>query len=353
MQFEAIPNLFGKEQSFTYLGPKSPCSKLFQYSLEFFCNFFTLRCDPVSNQIIPPCKEMCFDYLYACQSELQNGGIIDCNYLPSLKEDFPCFYKPATCRELPPTVTNAKVTSDFTVEGKYFFPGFAEYSCNEGFRMEGNKTISCSSDGQWSIPPRCTLGDINIMKLPQSFPKENSTSITYRTETKGDPTTTQKAEFIIEYTKNFTTYDYATIQTAEFITESTSVPTKKLTFNNNTMHSLESTAKANIQINESTGTSTTHFLIVVCLLIVMVILFVLTAVRYKMKFKKRDRKDPEKSLHTASPLKRKRTFDATIFYHFDSDDDFVINHLLPELEERRNFKICIHSRLYTRTRHQR
>ena len=44
------------------------------------------------------------------------------------------------------------------------------------------------------------------------------------------------------------------------------------------------------------------------------------------------------------PLKRKREFHATIFYHFDTDDDFVLNHLLPELEEARDFKFCIHSR---------
>ena len=44
------------------------------------------------------------------------------------------------------------------------------------------------------------------------------------------------------------------------------------------------------------------------------------------------------------PVKRKREFDATVFYHLDTDDDFVINHLLPELEETRDFKLCIHSR---------
>ena len=44
------------------------------------------------------------------------------------------------------------------------------------------------------------------------------------------------------------------------------------------------------------------------------------------------------------PLKRRREFDATIFYHFDTDDDFVLNHLLPELEETRDFKLFIHSR---------
>ena len=41
---------------------------------------------------------------------------------------------------------------------------------------------------------------------------------------------------------------------------------------------------------------------------------------------------------------RNRDFDAFVLYHFDTDDDFVINHLLPELEEIKKFKLCIHSR---------
>ena len=47
---------------------------------------------------------------------------------------------------------------------------------------------------------------------------------------------------------------------------------------------------------------------------------------------------------SASALKRRRPFDTTIFYHFDTDDGFVINQLLPELEKKRDFKIFIHSR---------
>ena len=48
-----------------------------------------------------------------------------------------------------------------------------------------------------------------------------------------------------------------------------------------------------------------------------------------------------------SPLKRKRIFDAFVLYHFDSDDAFVVETLLPKLEENRNFKLCIHSRDFT------
>ena len=94
----------------------------------------------------------------------------------------------------------------------------------------------------------------------------------------------------------------------------------------------------------------------------------MVAVRYKIKFKREKKlglkrrdvlydielkeRDVSLSLEgTKDPevvfLPRKRTFDATIFYHFDSDDYFVLNHLLPELEEARDFKLCFHSRNFT------
>ena len=46
-------------------------------------------------------------------------------------------------------------------------------------------------------------------------------------------------------------------------------------------------------------------------------------------------------------FRRNREFHAFVLYHFDSDDDFVISHLLPELEETRDFKLCVHSRNFT------
>ena len=43
-------------------------------------------------------------------------------------------------------------------------------------------------------------------------------------------------------------------------------------------------------------------------------------------------------------MKRNREFDAFVPYHFDTDENFVINHLLPELEQLKDFKLCIHRR---------
>ena len=43
-------------------------------------------------------------------------------------------------------------------------------------------------------------------------------------------------------------------------------------------------------------------------------------------------------------LRRKREFDAFVLYQFDTDDNFVVNSLIPELEETRNLRLIIHSR---------
>ena len=47
------------------------------------------------------------------------------------------------------------------------------------------------------------------------------------------------------------------------------------------------------------------------------------------------------------PLPRNRAFDAFVLYHFDSDDIYVVDTIMPELEETRNFKLHIHSRDFT------
>ena len=298
MHFGAFPNLLGEGRAFTYFERASSCFErfpraLFPHILKFICNFFTVKCDRESNEIIPPCQEMCHEYLdhcYAGSGESgESGESFDCNYLPSLNGDFPCFYESMGCSEPPPFVKNAKVTTKLINRDKYFIPNVVEYSCDEGFKMVGNKTISCTYDGRWSIPPQCSL----------------------------------EHEYISNSSEDVTE--------AEFIVDST---------------------------GSSTNKSTLHFLVVMSLLVLVVILLVIVAGRYKIKLeqkrvrdlagKQEGREDPKMSPEVCtSPLKRTRPFDATLFYHFDTDDSFVINHLLPELEENRNFKLCIHSRNFT------
>ena len=51
---------------------------------------------------------------------------------------------------------------------------------------------------------------------------------------------------------------------------------------------------------------------------------------------------------TDGPLvPRNRAFDACVLYHFDRDDIYVLDTILPELEENRNFNLYIHNRNFT------
>ena len=305
IQYGARPNLLGNEMLIKFIFSKllNSGSSCFQHGAEFLCYVFTNKCDPQSNQIIPQCREMCYNYLDACGPLLGKWKSINCDYLPSLYEEIPCFYKPVRCKE-PPIVKNATVVSYFTSSGKYLLHHQAEYTCHQGFKMEGNKTITCLYNRHWSSPPQCSFED--------SFLSYSQQEIKQTTE----PTATPKIKVIAD---------------------------SRIT---------------------SISISAVQLLVVVLLLVLLVMAFVTVIVVYKVEQKKSrnfhlkvdepdteltdmantKRQDSEGLIDADLPLKRKREFDATIFYHFDTDDNFVLNHLLPELEEARDFKLFIHSR---------
>ena len=268
-RYGVFPNLVGdtniKDVSFFYISGYS--SLCYQQAISFLCYLYLPRCDPVYKQIIHPCREMCHDYLDAC-SHL-HGNKFDCDYLPPLNGNIPCFHQFVWCSE-PPIVKYAEfVRRNDTVH----------YSCSEGLTLEGNKNITCMSTGRWSRPPRCLL-----MK-----PKETTSS---------------------------------------FIEPLLSV-------------------------------------------FVLVILIVIIMMRCKIKLKARRKqgvnrvemqvdvnlKEMDELLKdfrrqefpgaSGAQLRRNREFDSFVLYHLDTDDCFVISHLLPELEENRGFKLFIHSRNFT------
>ena len=274
-QHGLLPDLIGGEDVLTVMRHWESFFAVFNlleglcytHMSELGCYVVVPKCDPVSRQVIHPCREMCHDFRTACSKIVINKNTVneaiplvssvdknvtldataagfDCDYLPSLGGDIPCFYKPVTCGS-PPSVQNAAMVNTSGDYNKYSALDTVDYSCNEGFQMEGNRKISCLISGQWSTPPKCTL------------------------------------------------------------TESSTVPL---------------------------------FVVLPALLIPLVILLVIIAVKFKIK-SKADLKETNKPL-----LPRKRPFDAFIIYHFDSDDQFVVNDLVPALEEDRDFKLFIHSR---------
>ena len=123
--------------------------KCYQHLHEFLCYEVVPKCDPVLKQVIHPCREMCQDAKNACDP---NGffDFINCNYLPSLGGDIPCFYEPVFCRA-PAIVENATVKTNSSRSFEHFMYDTAEYSCGERFEMVGNKNITCTYRGQWSL----------------------------------------------------------------------------------------------------------------------------------------------------------------------------------------------------------
>ena len=140
-QYGVFPNLLGGEN----INISQLAFGCYEHSIPFKCYLLLPKCDPVSKQMIHPCKEMCNDFLNACEHLF--GYIYDCDYLPPWSGDILCLYHLVRLTG-PPIVRNATV--ELTNET-------AECSCSEGFTLAGNKTIMCKSQGLWSTPPQCLL----------------------------------------------------------------------------------------------------------------------------------------------------------------------------------------------------
>ena len=139
----AFPNLIGdnnlNEISFDLILRSYSC-----YQHSFLCDLFVSKCDPESNDIIPPCREMCHEYLNGCGHIARNFTYFNCDYLPVSKGVIPCLDENVACS-----------FPGFLTDGKYFIRRKStqrnysiEFFGNEGFTMEGNSTILCMPNGK-------------------------------------------------------------------------------------------------------------------------------------------------------------------------------------------------------------
>ena len=125
---------------------------LYQHSDAYLCRRRIPRCDPVTNKVVPPCREMCYDYRKALRRSHYYF-----NYLPSLNGDVLCFYVPIKCR-FPPRVENANIIFNSTHEyfSDYFVHDRVGYSCYwPGSILEGSVFVTWNFNGGWTTPPRC------------------------------------------------------------------------------------------------------------------------------------------------------------------------------------------------------
>ena len=363
-----------------------PNRTCYQHFIETACHILFPPCQPDKGLVIPPCKETCYDMLQMCKTGTDMADIFgdllefNCDYLPSLRDDAPCYYKSITCSAPQPIkhgsqwpMSHPISTGNYPDSQEYNLYDMVSYSCNLGFKLVGNSKITCKTNGQWSALPQC---------LPEST-TESITKSTTKSITKStiESITESTTKSITESTPKSTT---------KSTTENTTESTVKTTVEPITEHKVESKeqfpstplpktgAKSTAK---STGTSVSNTLLVLVpsLFFLLGLQLLIVAIRYRIKYKagtshslQREQVRPDQiltdlkqigepllslnrkqesllSLVSVVPSKqsRKRIFDAFIIYHFDSDDDFVVNSLLPELEENRNFKLCIHSRNFT------
>ena len=115
-----------------------------QHLFEIMCRTMLPECNPASEQLIHPCREMCSDLLEAClqkwyslaidlgttKDKLPKGNLsrIYCDYFPSIHGDVPCFYNPVKCNS-PPDVTDGTMILNVTQKVHYQLHDVVQYAC--------------------------------------------------------------------------------------------------------------------------------------------------------------------------------------------------------------------------------
>ncbi len=142
----------------------------YKYFGEAICLALYPNCDTKTGTILPICRETCTDGLNACSHlsvlESNFSKLFNCNYLPSVFGNIPCFNKNVTCGD-PPEVPNAHLNTDYengssaaeiNLNSTLVFPLHfeLEYSCvGQTFQVDNSNTIRCEYSGNWSKPPKC------------------------------------------------------------------------------------------------------------------------------------------------------------------------------------------------------
>ena len=143
----------------------------YKHLWEVACHTILPKCDPVTKQVMHPCREMCWDVVNGCwnkMSYLANklgrlleyndvysydvSTVTNCDYLPSLHGNVSCFYKPVTCNS-PPDVTYGAAILNITQKDVYHPYDVVQYRCSDStFEIIGNDSLTCLYSGEWSLP---------------------------------------------------------------------------------------------------------------------------------------------------------------------------------------------------------
>ena len=330
--FASFPNLLGgQEQEAIYtagslylLFIKMP-GDCYKFQLEMLCYIFGPKCDVTRRVTIPPCRENCWDFVNGCigiaQKVEHNSDLktfLNCNYLPTVGSDIKCFYKAVTC-EAPPNIPHGRIEDGEITNGTYPLHAQLNIKCvNETFVIKENSTITCEYTGTWSQPPQCVLRACPAPPLVEHAHIRNVSKVFLWHS---------KVTYVCE-NKTFHMEGNSTITCLKDEHWSSAPECVELVpdiINANNLRTLE-----------------------IVLPTVFVALLVLTSsclvILYKRKLKLKHNFLPDAFTLDNVDLTRMKKHDAFVCYQFDSDDDFVKNTIIPELEQKHDppFKLCVH-----------
>ena len=331
--FASFPNLFGHKQEEARPGAealKMDTTLLpggcYKFVLEIVCYMFIPRCDVTRKVTIPLCKETCWDFLNGCKAVFQMfiedydvKKFLNCNYLPEAESDIECFNRAVTC-DAPPNIPNGKIFG--LTNGTYPALRQLEIVCiNETFVMKGNSTITCQYTGTWSQPPQCAL-----RACPAPPAVEHAQIEEHRNVSEVYPWHTK-----VTYVCDNETYHME---------------------GNSTITCLKNEHWSHVpdcvEVVQITNNQRNLKILEIVLPAVFVVLLALTSsclvVLYKRKLKLKRISFPDTFTLDNTTLTRMKKYDAFVCYHFDTDDTFIKNTIIPELEQNHDppFKLFIH-----------
>ena len=333
--FVSYPNLLGGNQSealtmarATYLTFNQGSGSCYKFVFEMLCYIFVPRCDATRRVTIPPCRETCWDLVKGCLGAAQKlfkdndmKTFLNCNYLPTVGSDIKCFYKAVTCAS-PPKVSHGKIGDGVIINRTYPLHSQLTIKCvNETFVIKGNNTITCQYTGMWSQLPHCALRACPAPPVVEHAHIEEHSNInevypwhTQLTYVCDNKTFHMKGNSRITCLKN--EHWSHTPECIEIVPD----------------------------IIDQNKLKTLEIVLPAVFIIVLTFIVGCLVILYKRRLRLKVNSLSDAFTLDNVDLTRIKEYDAFVCYQFDSDDDFVKNTIIPELEQNHDppFKLCIH-----------
>ena len=134
---------------------KSCLTELYQV----LCLVALPKCLPEQNEIVLPCREYCESLLHNCLkmdplAQLAEEFLVNCKYLPPLKDNGHCLMKDEVCGP-PPKPDHGYIMGGNIPYGRE--GQVVQYKCDIMYwRMEGSPNSICQASGEWTDPPTCS-----------------------------------------------------------------------------------------------------------------------------------------------------------------------------------------------------